>query len=329
MSFLHNNRKGHHWPEVLGSWAAVAALAGSGIWWAVARGDGTTAPPATLVGAVAHLDVAYATVSTSQRLDLYVPLRDVSRPLPLIVVVHGGGFYGGDKQDMTTFTQAFVDAGFAVASVNYRRTTEALFPAGAQDVKAAVRWLRANAAAYDIDPDRFGAWGQSAGGWLVAMLGVTGDQATVFDDPTLGHPEVSSAVQAVAAWSGVYDFATETAQAAAVTACDSTFVPHVGLRSFESYWLGDFSATSPLIQTANLTAYVPTAGPLPTWYLAHGDADCVVPYTQSLELDAALTAAGSTVSLVIVPGEGHATVTFDEAQTAPTVAFFVDALGLS
>lgn len=330
---LHH-RKGHHWPEVLGGWAAVVVLAGSGTWWAVSRGDADTlsnraASNSTFVAPVTLLDVAYATASPSQTLDLFLPTTDGSRAVPLVVLVHGGGFYSGDKQELTDPAKALVDAGFAVASLNYRLTAEARFPAAAQDVKAAVRWLRANAATYQIDPDRFGAWGQSAGGWLVAMLGVTGDQTTVFDDPTLGNPEVSSAVQAVAAWYGVYDFATETAQAAQIAACATVFVPHIGLRSFESYWLGDYSATSPLIATANLTAYVATAGSLPTWYLAHGDADCVVPYLQSVELRSALAANGATVTLIVLPGQPHPTTAVDDTQTAPTIAFLAEALGLN
>jgi hypothetical protein len=110
------------------------------------------------------------------------------------VIVHGA-FKGGDKAMVGAKVQPLLDGGFAVASVNYRLSGEATFPAGAQDVKAAVRWLRANAATYSIDPDRFAAWGESAGGNLVALLGTTSDQATVLDDPELGN--VSSGVQAV------------------------------------------------------------------------------------------------------------------------------------
>lgn len=313
-------------PQAVAAWIAVAALAGAGVWWVAGCGGSAPAVPAA---AETYRDVAYASVSPSQTLDLFLPASTDSRAVPLIVVIHGGGFYSGDKQELTVAAQALVDAGFAVATLNYRLTAEARFPAAAQDVKAAVRWLRANAAIYRLDPDRFGAWGQSAGGWLVAMLGVTGDQPTIFDDPTLGNPEVSSAVQAVAGWYGVYDFATEAAQAAEVAACADEFLPHVGLRSFESYWLGDYSATSPLIAAAGLTGYVATAGSLPAWYLAHGDADCVVPAAQSVELGSALEAAGATVTVVLLPGQAHPTTAFDAAQTAPTVAFMTTALGFS
>lgn len=144
--------------------------------------------------------VAYASTSPSQTLDLYLPASDGSTAAPVVVLIHGGAFAMGDSGMEAGLAQTLVQQGFAVAAVNYRLSGEALYPAGAQDVKAAVRWLRANATQYGLDADKFAAWGQSAGGWMATMLGVTGDQATIFDDDSLGNPDQSDAVQAVVSW---------------------------------------------------------------------------------------------------------------------------------
>ena len=129
-------------------------------------------------GYTSHLNLAYGSLSPAQKLDLFVPTKTStnSGPFPLIVRIHGGGFSGADKGPAETDVPAYVAGGFAVACINYRLSGEALFPAAAQDTKAAVRWLRAHAPAYNLDPDRFAAWGESSGAWLAVMLGVTGDQ---------------------------------------------------------------------------------------------------------------------------------------------------------
>ncbi len=186
--------------------------------------DAPTTEPGSSAGVVreavdTQTGVAYASTSPSQTLDLYLPASDGSTAAPVVVLIHGGAFAMGDSGMEAGLAQTLVQQGFAVAAVNYRLSGEALYPAGAQDVKAAVRWLRANATEYGLDPDKFAAWGQSAGGWMATMLGVTGDQATIFDDDSLGNPDQSDAVQAVVSWYGPVDFATMDEQAADVTAC--------------------------------------------------------------------------------------------------------------
>jgi acetyl esterase/lipase len=148
--------------------------------------------------------------------------------LPLIIRIHGGAFKSGDKSGEASSVPALQARGYAVASLNYRMSGEAKFPAGAQDVKAAVRWLRANAATYGIDPNRFAAWGGSAGSCFAGLLGVTGDQATLLDDFSLGHSNVSSAVQAVIDWFGPVDFGSMDNQqrAAPPAACPTTWQQH-------------------------------------------------------------------------------------------------------
>jgi acetyl esterase/lipase len=260
-------------------------------------------------------DLAYAGASPQQQLDLYLPAR-AANPAPLVIWVHGGGWHTGDKSSIgarydpsaspptptncTDIVQvqvpdvvALTAKGYAVASVNYRLDRDPV--AAVKDAKAAVRFLRANAAGYHLDPDRFAAWGDSAGGYTVIMLGVTGGQHTVFDDPTLGNPEVSSAVRAVVDWFGP----TEA----------SNMPGNVG------------TAESPY-------TYIVAGRSLPAFRIAHGDADCIVPARQSRLLYAALTKAGGVATLTILPGAHHEDPAFMRTQLTPTVAFLDQTIGV-
>ena len=168
-------------------------------------------------------DLAYAETSPAEKLDLYLP-KSSGSVVPLVIWIHGGGFRVGDKRSMprrdfgpapkptsndgpyqiqVPDVAALNAKGYAVVSLNYRLGMD-LVPA-VQDGKAAVRFLRANAAKYHLDPDKFAVWGNSAGGIMAGLLGVTGDQRTIFDDPSLGNADVSSAVQAVVIWFGAID----------------------------------------------------------------------------------------------------------------------------
>lgn len=122
-------------------------------------------------GVRALKDIAYVPEGHArQKLDLYLPAAEPNAPLPLIVWVHGGAWQAGSKEGCPAV--GFVGKGYAVASINYRLSRHAIFPAQIQDCQAAIRWLRVHADEYRIDPNRFGVWGASAGGHLVALLGV-------------------------------------------------------------------------------------------------------------------------------------------------------------
>jgi acetyl esterase/lipase len=172
-------------------------------------------------------NLAYAEQSPAEKLDLYLPAAG-NAPAPLVIWIHGGAFMVGDKHSMprrnfgpppkptgrfgpfqiqVPNTAVLVSRGYAVASLNYRLGSSFLSGAlpGVQDGKAAVRFLRANAGKYNLDPNRFAVWGNSAGGYMAAIIGVTGDQSTIFDDPALGDTNVSSAVQACIIWYGAED----------------------------------------------------------------------------------------------------------------------------
>jgi len=259
--------------------------------------------------AAAYSNVAYASTSSSQVLDIWMP-DGATGPVPLVIFVHGGAFAGGDKSmDVESGNVASVlAAGYAAASLNYRLSGEARFPAAVQDVKAAVRFLRANASQYGLDPDRFAAWGASAGGHLVAMIGTTGDQETVLDDPSLGNIGVSSAVQAVVDFFGPTDFLQMDAQfgSAPPPACKGQVRAYDSADSPVSLFLGGAIQTvQDQAAAANPITYIATAKTLPVFLIAHGDSDCEVPNQQSQILHEALQAAGARATFNLVRGTGH------------------------
>ena len=151
------------------------------------------------------LDLPYSSHSPAQKLDIYLPDAG-DGPFPIILFIHGGGFAIGDKRDIHVL--AFLkglEHGYAVVSVNYRLSGEAIFPAGLQDIKAAIRWLRANCEQFHLDGSRIAACGGSSGGNYAAMICLTG-HVTEFDDLSLGSPGYPCNVQAAVDWFGPTDF---------------------------------------------------------------------------------------------------------------------------
>lgn len=226
-----------------------------------------------------------------QALDLYLPAKN--EPAPLIVWIHGGAFRMGSKEDGLPLE--YLGEGFAIAAINYRLSQHAIFPAQMEDCKAAVRWLRAHAAEYGLDAQRFAAWGPSAGGHLSAMLGVCGEMRTFDVGENLDFP---SRVQAVVDHFGPTDFLQ----------MDDHRTPdgmlHDPADSPESQLVGGAIQDHPgLVQRANPVRYV-TPG-VPPFLIVHGDQDPLVPYHQSVLLAQALQRAGAPVTFYTVPGGGH------------------------
>jgi acetyl esterase/lipase len=189
----------------------------------------------------------------------------------------------------------YLTQGYAIASINYRLSQHAIFPAQIEDCKAAVRWLRAHAAHYRLDPQRFAAWGPSAGGHLAAMLGVSRNVREFEVGDNLG---VSSRVQAVVDYFGPTDFLQMDAHRT------PDGMVHNTPDSPESELVGGCILEVPeRVARANPVSYVtPDA---PPFLIVHGDADPLVPYHQSVLLAAALKGAGATVTFYTVKGGGH------------------------
>ena len=233
-------------------------------------------------------NIEYAKVSgLSLNLDLYLP-KGAPGPVPLIIWIHGGGWRTGDKS--TCRVVPLVPSGFAVASLDYRFSQQAIFPAQIYDCKAAVRFLRANAAKYNLNPAKFAAAGDSAGGHLAALLGTTAHPAALEGDE--GNPGVSSEVQAVVDLFGPTDLAIIAAGYS--DSADNAAALLLG---------GPVSAKWNLAREASPVFYV-NAQSAP-FYIAHGDQDQTVPVAQSIELDQALKKAGVPSDLHIVEGAGH------------------------
>jgi len=262
-------------------------------------GGGAGGPPKIITATLT--DIAYASASATQTLDLYIP--EGAGPFPVVVNIHPGGFFTGDKGMVPgTPGKVLLNAGYAIASINYRLSSEAKFPAAVQDAKAAVRFLRANAAKYNLDPDKIAAFGQSAGGNLASMLGTSGDVAE-FDDPSLGNAGISSRVQAVIDWFGPNDFSVMDAQAKA-QGCAASDQAHSAADSPESQYLGAAVPTVPeLVKKANPMTYITRDDP--PFLVQKGDQDCTIAIENTKMLADALSAAGLDVHYDLLKGVGH------------------------
>ncbi len=311
----------------------------------------STPPPATPIPTEAaasitvlrDLEYTHYTINGEEhtlRLDLYRPGTGDDRPLPLLIYIHGGGWMEGSKQDCPA--EPFVQHGYAVACVDYRlaRATpagcpeELIFPAQIRDLRAAVRWLRQHAAEYDLDPDRFGAFGDSSGGHLAALLGVSHG---VPDPGDAASQDVSDAVQAVADWFGPVDV-TQGPVAfeddPCVTDWDTLVQTYGGEETPYFYWTaawGTFlggSLTDPAVLKratwASPLTYIDADDP--PFLVIHGEADDMVPLEQSERLAAALQEATVDVTFIRLPGVGHGFGSPDgellDEFLEPTLAFF-------
>lgn len=235
--------------------------------------------------------------SKSQRLDLYVP-KDAQTPLPLVVWIHGGAWRSGDKGGAGPAV-GLLRFGYVIASINYRLSQEAIFPAQIEDCKAAIRWLRANAKKYNVDPDRIGVWGGSAGGHLVALLGTSGDVKEL--EGQLGNLEQSSRVQAVCDWYGPTDFTRFGPDQKA----DEDHRPQNNNdpQAVVEQLLGPPEGRKEQARLASPVTFVGKDDP--PFLIMHGDKDPVVPCEQSKILHDLLQKAGVSAELVIVKGAGH------------------------
>jgi acetyl esterase/lipase len=254
-------------------------------------------------GALHYSGITYAVAFGFRplQLDLWVPAGDA--PAPLVVWVHGGGFMFGDRRHLPETLRpnqvfdALLAAGLAVATIDYRHALEAPFPAQLHDAKAAVRYLRAHADDLGISTARIGVMGESAGGHIAALVGLTAHRADL--EGTHGVVGPSSAVDAVVDWYGPADLATMPRKTlppeiAAKLPPELLVAPEDQLtRGLEGPALADASP---------VTHVTPDA---PPFLLVHGTTDWLVPYAQSEQLAAALVAAGVPVRLVPVDGAEH------------------------
>lgn len=283
---------------------------------ATLRVDRKDSSPALPSSGIRELkDIPYVTGGHErQRLDLYLPSKG-DGPRPLVIWIHGGGWEGGNKNGCPA--KGMLLKGYAVASVGYRLSQHAIYPAQIEDCKAAVRWLRAHAAEYGIDPEEIGVWGASAGGHLAALLGTTGETR---DFDVGENLDQSSKVQCVIDWFGPTDFLHfGDPPKPGLDAPDSVVSRLLG---------GTISENPDKARRASPLYFVKnTAAP---FLIMQGDQDNLVPLQQSEILHAALQKAGVSSQLCVLPGAGHGGPAFGALEQLKLIAgFFEEHLGQS
>lgn len=311
-----------------------------------ARPEGVDVPPFPVYDApglaenisdvsAVHREVTYARAIGFRplKMDIWLP-RPATGPVPLVVWVHGGAFQLGDRRELPpTFAPDSVfrllnEAGIACATVDYRHCLEAPFPAQLHDLKAAVRYLREYAADLGVDPERFGAWGESAGGHLVALLGLTGGREDLHGG--LGAQGHSSGVSAVVDFYGV----SSLVDIPPMNTPEGLFPPALtaavpaGMSLQPEYMLVGGSDDPALLAAASPVDYV-TADAAP-FLLIHGDRDGLVPHSQTDLLAAALAAAGVEHEVVTIQGGDHCFFGAEDqldSILAAAVGFFAGKLG--
>jgi acetyl esterase/lipase len=236
-------------------------------------------------------------------------------PVPAIVFVHGGAFRMGSPDDGLPALVPLAELGYVCASLEYRLSTEAKFPAQIEDLKCGVRFLRANANQYGIDPARIGAWGPSAGGHLVAVLGLSDDRDELEGDG--GWSGASSRVQAVCDWFGPTDF-LQMNRAGSSQDHDAPDSP-------ESELIGAAIQDHPeLVARANPITYISAERSIPPFLIVHGQQDPLVPFNQSELLFAALERVGAQVSLYPIAAAGHGGPAFETPEISNLVQTFFE-----
>ena len=222
-------------------------------------------------------------------MDILLPKKPSPAPRPAVLFLHGGGWENGDKEDHTV-AALLASSGFVAATINYRLSGEATFPAAIEDSKCAVRYLRAQAARYGIDPERIGAMGSSAGGHLAMLVGCADEQAGL--EGSGGWQDVSSRVKAVVSYFGPSDFTVEEA---------GVETDSVGL--VRKFLGGTIEEKPELYRRASPITYIsPGTPPL---LMIHGDRDNVVPIEQSERMLRAYREVGQSAEMIRVEGAGH------------------------
>jgi acetyl esterase/lipase len=244
---------------------------------------------------VVHRDIVYASYGSRELLlDLYLPLAGDEASFPTIVVVRGGGWRQGDKEGFGPLAAALAARGFAAASIEYRASGEAVFPAAVEDTKAAVRWIRANADEFGLDPESIGALGGSAGAHLALYLGVTANVPELEGEG--GNPNHSSSISTVVGLATPGDF--EALRSGNASGSPIRAFMGVSYRKNPGLW-----------REASPTTHIDSASP-PT-LLIHGLADNVVPSEQSVLIARSLAGASVPVEVVFFEDAPHAFWNFE------------------
>jgi len=266
-------------------------------------------------------DIEYAPAdpegSRGHLLDLYLP-EGTDGPVPVVIWTGGSAWRADNGKDRAGgIAQELNPAGYAVAGVSIRSSSQVKFPGQLHDIKGAIRWLRANASRYNLDPERIGIMGDSSGGWTTSMAALTGDVPEL--EGSVGTAGVSSAVQAAVAFYPPTNFLAMDAWAQEPCEGDAC---HDSAGSPESSLVGCAIQTCPeQVRKANPIAYISAADP--PMLILHGDSDPLVPHNQGESLYMALNKACKEAIFVSLPKAGHGPVrdflTGDDVREAATI----------
>lgn len=265
-----------------------------------------------------YTNIPYDVTSKAQKLDLYLP-DNGNGPFPLIIYIHGGAFMKGDKQDhqVRPYLSALKE-GFAIASINYRLSKEAIFPANILDARKAVRFLRKNAINFHLDSNKFVVAGGSAGGNMIEML-CTAENAKLFTQQE--NDTTSCAVQCGISWFGPTDFLQIDE---AITQNNVGTADHNHKDSPESLYMGGqiTKLDDVYVQSANPITYIHQD--MPPMLLQHGNLDRIVPYQQSeLFYEKAKSISKQPIEFDILEGADHGDPKFSTKENMERVMNFI------
>jgi acetyl esterase/lipase len=256
-----------------------------------------------------HPNIVYHVANNYEaKLDVYEPATE-SAPTPVVIVIHGGGWIAGTKEDRVLEMMPYLQMGFAAVNVEYRMAQVSLAPAAVEDCRCALHWVFANAKKYNFDPSRVVVQGGSAGGHLALMTGMVTPAAGFDRDCFTDQDNVWSQnpgtakdprVAAIVNWFGISDVPDELSGPNA--------------KGYAVAWIGSQPNADEIAKRVSPINYVNSN--LPPIITIHGDKDALVPYAQSVRLHKALDAAGVPNELHTVPGAGHGGFSHEQNQEA-------------
>jgi acetyl esterase/lipase len=259
----------------------------------------TTAKWASTVGEqyLIFPDVVYGSANNTQlKLDVW-QRKDTKGSVPTLIYYHGGGWIFGDRTGATLFFLPYLEMGWNVVNVEYRMASNSLAPAAVEDCRCALRWVVRNAKQYNIDVNKIVLTGHSAGGHLALISGMLPNE-TGLDNECYGEEQLK--VAAIVNWFGVSNVAD--------------IVEGANWKNYALMWMGSQPDKVEIAKRVSPLTYVRKG--LPPVFSVHGDADPVVPYSQSVRLHAALDKAGVTNELVTIHGGGHGQFTDEQLEDA-------------
>lgn len=248
------------------------------------------------------LDIPYTNLDNSKMLDIYMP-ETGNGPFPAVIYIHGGGFVLGSRKDRASANALkALDRGYAAVIIDYSLSLEASFPTQIHEVKAAIRWVKANGWRYGIDPDRIALMGASAGAHLAALAGTSGAVGEL-EDKSLGHPEMDCGVQAVVGDFTPVNFSTVNEQ---LIALGRPIPEGFDAPQYSSaLYLGDLMVNVPdIVKATNPETYISPSSP--PFFIQHGTEHYILPHEQSVHFAGMLERAigWEKVELSLLAGVG-------------------------